>query len=195
MENVKDLMYYSSNLEETEENKKLYKTTHGFSDPGEQKVRNYNWRNVDLNSHSFGKTQEMERDGVKKSLMSDYFQGNLPKTIIVDKKLEDFRQATEDMLGKTKYKGTLNENIPHDFVFGIKSIKKNENNWNLAKCMYGDKTKKIETDKDLGKSIVYKSKLSTIQPKDFNNEIVYGTPSVRKDLPKKKNISVSDVTV
>lgn len=188
-------MYYSSNLEETEENKKLYKTTHGFSDPGEQKVRNYNWRNVDLNSHSFGKTQEMERDGVKKSLMSDYFQGNLPKTIIVDKKLEDFRQATEDMLGKTKYKGTLNENIPHDFVFGIKSIKKNENNWNLAKCMYGDKTKKIETDKDLGKSIVYKSKLSTIQPKDFNNEIVYGTPSVRKDLPKKKNISVSDVTV
>lgn len=127
--------------------------------------------------------------------MSDYVESAYPKTKIVEKRLEDFRQATEDMLGTTKYKGTLNDNIPEDHIFGVKSIKDEESNWNAGKCLYGEAGKIIEPDKDLGRSILHRSRLSARQPREYLPEKTFGVPSVRYDLPKKKNVSVNDITV
>lgn len=195
MQNVKELIYFCPNIDENEQTKRLYRTTHGFSDPGEQKNRNYNWKDIDKNSFLFGKPQEMELNGALKSLKSDNLEAQYPKTKIVDKKLEDFRQATEDMLGTSKYKGTMNPNLPEDFVFGVKSIKNDGNDWNLRKCLEGEANKKIEPDKDLGKSILHRSKLSSVQPREYDPNKTFGVPSVRVDLSRKKNASVSDVIV
>jgi hypothetical protein len=172
----------------------MYKTSHGFSDPGEQKDRNYKWI-IDKTQHSFGKEIEKEYDGAKKSLMNDKLNSDFPKTKIVPKRLEDFRQATEEGLGKTKYKGTFNQNICEDFIFGIPTIKDSENHWNLGKCIHGDSNRNIEPDQDLGRSVLHKSRLSARQPREYDPNKIFGTPSIRQDLPKNKNISFNDLNV
>lgn len=194
MSNLKDILYSCPNLDESQETKRMYKTTHGFSDPGEQKDRNYKW-NMDKTQHSFGKQIEMEYDGAKKSLMTDRLESDFPKTKIVTKRLEDFRQATEEGLGKTKYKGTLNPNLEEDFAFGVSTIKSSDNNWNLAKCIHGDSNRNIQADPDLGRSVQNKSRLSARQPREHDPNKTFGVPSIRRDLPSKKNVSVCDINV
>lgn len=131
-------------------------------------------------------------------MITDFLEASYPKTKIVDKRLEDFRQATDEMIGKSKFKGTVRSDIDENFVFGIKSIKGDEM-WNLGKCLHGDPDLQnpflVEPDKDLGKSIMHKSKLSAVQPKEYDPTKIFGVPSIRYDLPKKKNPSVNDITV
>ena len=187
-------MYSCPNITETEETKRMYKTTHGFSDPGEQKDRNYKW-NMDKTQHSFGKPIEKEYNGAKKSLMTDLLDADYPKTNIVTKRLEDYRKATEEGLGKTRYRGTVDPNLGEDFTFGTPSIKNVEDHWNLGKCLQGDENRNVEADSDLGRSTLYKSRLSARQPKEYDPNKTFGVASVREDLPKKKNVSVNDMNV
>lgn len=191
---MKEILYSCPNIEESEETKKMYRTTHGFSDPGEQYKRNYKW-NMNITNHSFGKEIEKEYDGAKKSLMSDTLESNFPNTKIVTKRLEDYREATEDKLGKTKYRGTINPNISEEFVFGSPTIKNSDNHWNAAKCIQGDFNRNVEPDSDLGKSTLYKSRLSARHPREYDPNKTFGVPSVRQDLPMKKIISVCDTNV
>jgi hypothetical protein len=125
-------------------------------------------------------------------------EASYPKTKIVDKRLEDFRQATDEMIGKSKFKGTIRSDLDHNFVFGTKSIKGDEM-WNMGKCLHGDPYTQtailLEADKDLGKSILHKSKLGAVQPKEYDPTKIFGVPSIRYDLNKNKNISVNDFTV
>ena len=192
----KDLIYARMNQQEDEKTLKMYQLTHGLTLPGEQKDRNYNWP-VDKNNHIFGKGVVIEKDGAKKSLRTDLLESEYPKTKIGDKRLEDFRQATSDMLGKSKFKGTLNNSIPQDFTFGVKSLK--ENNWNVGKCLNGDPNvlndKMLEVDPDLGKSVTYRSKNTTIWPKKTDYDRIFGVPCVRNDLKMKEQRSVCDLTV
>jgi len=178
--------------------KSQYKKSHWLSDPGEQINRDYKW-NVDKNTHVFGKPQAREVDGCKKSLENDLLDASYPKTIIVNKRLEDFRQAYSDMIGKTKFKGTLNSSINENNTFGFNKVSGSD--WDVAKCLHGDpneKTEKhLEPDPDLGKSFLYKSKLQNLHPKTPDPNRTYGVPSIRFDL--KKNItnlnSVTNYTV
>ena len=66
------------------------------------------------NDHKFGYFQEKELDGVKKSLRSDFLYNPYPQIKLVGKRFEVWRQATEDMLGKSKYYGTLDKRF-HDY--------------------------------------------------------------------------------
>ncbi len=131
-------------------------------------------------------------------MVTDYIEASYPKTKIVDKRLEDFRQATDDMIGKSKFKGTIKSDLDENLVFGVKSIKEDEM-WNLGKCLFGDPNSNIalflEADKDLGKSVLHKSKLGSVQPKEYDPAKIFGVPSIRFDLAKKKNPSVNDYTV
>jgi hypothetical protein len=176
--------------------KKLYTKTHGLTDPGEQKDRNYNWP-VDKNQHVFGRPQGIEMDGAKKSLRTDFLEADHPKTRIVDKRLEDYRQATNDMLGRGKFRGTLHPSIDENHVFGKKSII--GENWNASKCMHGDpeekNSKHYASDPDLGRSTLYRSKLTVVKPNTVPDDKVFGVPSVRHDLPPKKFTSINDNTV
>jgi len=192
---AKDLIY-APNIENSEEQKKNYEITHGLCDPGYQKNREYNWYDIDKKSHCFGKPQKREYNGAKNSLITDFQEAQYPKTKIVDKRLEDYRQATDDLIGKSKYRGTINPDIEEDHVFGKPSIKGGDL-WNIGRCINGDTNNPLllEEDKDLGRSISYKSKLPTIKPKEYDPNKIFGLPSIRYDLTKKKNPSVQDIKV
>jgi hypothetical protein len=127
---MKEILHNGDNIKEDETTKKLYYKTHGMTDPGQQNTRNYNW-NFDKNQHVFGKGFEKEQDGTKKSLQSDFLKQNYPNTIIAKKSLEDFRQANNDLIGTSKFRGTLNTNLPMDYRYGKKSIQ--GENWNVGK--------------------------------------------------------------
>ena len=192
--NLKEILYTCPNLNETEETKRMYKTTHGLTDPGEQTNRHYNW-SVDKNKHTFGLPQEKEYNGAKKSLMTDLLESQYPKTNIVTKRLEDYRKATTEVMGKTKYKGTVDPNLDEEFTFGVPSIKNVQDQWNIGKCLQGDVHVNNQNDTDLGRSVLHRSKLPSRQPKDFDPNKTFGVPSVREDLPKKRNVSVNDLIV
>lgn len=170
---------------------KLYQKTHGHTLPGEQLDRGYKWP-VDKHNHIFGISQNIEYDGCKKSLMSDRIGNEYMKTKIVDKHLEDFRQATMEPVGMRKCFGSLNQNLPLDFTYGVKSMK--DSNWNAAMCIYGNSTIRSEQDlipdSDLGKSFFHKSKLKSSLL--INSDRASGIPSIRSDL-KKANPSVADI--
>jgi hypothetical protein len=186
-------LIYAPHIENSEEQKKNYEITHGNCEPGHQKNREYNWYEIDKKSHAFGKPQKREYDGAKNSLITDYADAQYPKTILVEKRLEDFRQATDDLIGKSRYKGSMNPDIDDDHIYGKPSIKLNDM-WNGGKCIYGDINNPVlfEEDKDLGRSVTHKSKLSSIKPKEYDPNKIFGLPSIRYDLAKKKNISIKD---
>lgn len=193
---TKDLIYADMQQKESSPVRKMYQQSHGLTLPGEQKQRNYNWP-VNKDTHVFGKGEFIEKDGAKKSLCPDILESQFPKTKIGEKRLEDFRQATSDMLGRTKFRGALNNNLPHDYTFGVKSLK--ENNWNVGKCLNGDPNiltdKMLEPDSDLGKSVSYRFKNTNMHPSHSNFERNFGVPSVRSDLNAPKERSVCDLKV
>jgi hypothetical protein len=100
------------------------------------------------------------------------------------------------MIGKIKYKGTMKNDMDDVHIFGKPTIKGNDY-WNVGKCINGDFNNPplLEDDRDLGRSLCFKSKLSNIQPKEYDPNKIFGIPSIRYDLPKKRNISVQDKRV
>jgi len=192
--NAKDLIYNCGPLKESDEVKKLYYKTHGVTDPGEQSQRGFKF-NVDPNTHKFGYFQEKELDGVKKSLGTDYLYNPYPQTQIVDKRLEDFRQATDDHLAKSKFYGTLDKKYyNNDIPFGKPS---SFQDWNAGKCIHGDETSRnkqnMKEDIDLGKDVHNSYKLKNKQPSERDVNRVYGVPTIRDDLPVKQLKSVTDI--
>lgn len=97
-----------------------YAKTHGHTEPGEQKNREYNWP-VDKTRFVFGKPQPIELDGCKKSLRTDKLESEFPLTKLIDKRLEDYRQASTQQLGISTFKGTMRSDLPDDFRFGVKT--------------------------------------------------------------------------
>jgi hypothetical protein len=195
--NTKDLIYSNNIFVEDEKTRKMYNLTHGLTEPGEQKDRNYKW-NFDKNTHVFGKPETMEKDGTKKSLQTDLLFSEYPQTKIGNKRLEDFRQATSSLVGTGKFKGTLNDNIPHNHAFGTRTMK--DGNWNVGKCLSGNmdtnNRSMLTHDVDLGKSFNYTNKNKKLHPTDLiNGHRLFGVPSVRTDLQQKGFRSVSDYTV
>ena len=69
--------------------------------------------------------------------------------------------------------------------------------WNMGKCINGDADNPnlLEADIDLGRSINHKSKLPVNRPKDFDPNKIFGVPSIRYDLTKKKIPSVQNIKV
>jgi hypothetical protein len=191
--NAKDLIYYGVN-DEHDKIKLLYYKSHGVTDPGQQSTRFYKW-NFDPKTHKFGYFQQGEIDGAKNSLKSDTLFNPYPQTKLVNKRYEDFRQATEDMLGKGKYFGSLNPNLyDENHTFGKES--KLGDAWNAGRCIHGDETtvtpESVKSDVDLGRSWRFGSRLKSLQPTQTDLNRIYGIPSIRRDLQKKKIKSVSD---
>ena len=202
--NAKDIIYSGPN-EENDYVKKLYYKSHGITSPGQQNTRYYNW-NFDPNNHVFGYGEKKENDAVLKSLRSDFLLNPYPQTKLIEKRAEDFRIANEDLLGKGKFHGTLNYKYFDDenHIFGQKS--KLGDAWNVGRCIHGDEStinkSALLPDEDLGKSCFYNNnkRLKNCKSQNLNNDEidynrVYGTPSIRRDLPKpKRGKSVCDFT-
>ena len=184
-------------MNESEETNDLYRKTHNLTKPGEQKNRKYNWP-VNKDNFAFGKTEPKETEGTKKSLCNDFLNANYPITKIAKKNLEDFRQATTDMVGKPKFKGTLNLTYADGFTFGLKSII--GANWNVGKCIHGDPTIDMtKADPDLSMTFQNRSKLKSVQrmreSRSVESNRIFGIPSIRSDLNYDTDkISVSNFT-
>jgi hypothetical protein len=196
--NAKEILYSNGELTETQDTKRLYNKTHGHTEPGEQRNRNYDW-NIDKDNHVFGRPQVREFDGAKNTLMSDRQEGNFPKTVLVNKRSEDYRQATNDMLGKGKFRGTMNEQVVNNegFAFGIRTINDGNDVWNVGKLIHGNvnSQREVDPDIDLGKSTTYKSKLKTQVPHTPDPRRSFGVPSIRNDIPKKTKESFTNKMV
>lgn len=165
--------------------------THNITDPGEQKTRDYRW-NFDKTKHVFGKPGDIELNGAQKTLNFDSREAAYPQTVFVSKRVEDFRQATNDMLGRAKFRGTVDEKIINNqnFAFGKKS-NTGADVWNVGKLLHGEPTQnKLEPDKDLGKINIHKSKLSCQVPNTPDPRRSFGVPTVRTDIPKKTKDSL-----
>merc|ERR1712072_810588 len=141
-------------IEKDPEVQALYIKTHGNYECGQQKDRNYNWK-FDPKTHVFGKAKNVPENGAKNCLQPDFATNEFPRTRIVKKNVEDYRNFRQESIGKVKnIAQTTTPNIGDNHVFGFTSKIKDE--WDAAKCIAGEPTsKEVETDRDLGRSVQF----------------------------------------
>lgn len=118
------------------------------------------------------------------------FETAFPKTIIVKKTVEDFRQTSYDQVGLSKNLGQGDLPVQEETRFGVPNSASAET-WNAARCINGEPTdKQLEPDHDLGHCVKPGSR--NITRRDEDESRVFGCPSIRVDIPKKKLKSVAD---
>lgn len=112
-----------------------------------------------------------------------------PKTVIVQKTVEDHKAVSHDILGQSKNLGQGQLPIGEETAFGVKTMGNDQ--WNAAMCLNGDPTEdQIVPDKDLGKSIRVGCRNEVRKPEDVDR--IFGAPSIRLDIPFKEKKSVAD---
>lgn len=178
-ESAKDVLYPEDGHREARNRKE---------DPGVQKERAYNW-NMDHTKHKFGYAETKVLNGAAHSLHPERLESKFPKTVIVKKTVEDFKQVAHDILGKSKNLGQGEVPIDRDHAFGISTI--GNDAWNAAKCIHGEPgEKEIQPDNDLGRSTKPGCMNEVRNEEDINR--VFGTPSIRLDIPYKEKKSMAD---
>jgi len=96
-------------------------------------------------------------------------------------------------LGKPKNLGQGKPPVPEEHAFGVKNLV-GGNIWNVGKCISGEPTEKeLEPDRDLGKSVKPGARNVVRKPEDENR--IFGTPTVRTDIPFKEKRSIADYNV
>lgn len=167
---------------EQEEDKERYKKTHGAFDPGEPLNRNYVWpEKVKNNAHfMFGTTESTTGNnnsagaGAKTALTMDLEKdGTFPRTRVVNRTSEDYRQVANDKLsiGRNMMQGR--PPVPAGHCFGVKSGSDSEHAGDLMRGFYTPAEQK--PDQDLGKCTVKGRR-------NFHTKRPFGVASVRHDL-------------
>lgn len=178
-ENAKDILYPLGGHKE-EKNRD--------NDPAVQKDRKYDWK-LDTAQHRFGYAEGKVLNGAAHSLHPERKEGSFPKTVIIRKTVEDFKQVAHDILGKPKNLGQGKPPVPDDHVFGATTA--GSDAWNAAKCIHGEPTEKeIQPDTDLGRSTKLGCRNEVRSEQDVDR--VFGVPSIRLDIPYKQKKSVAD---
>jgi hypothetical protein len=156
--------------------------------PATQTDRKYEW-NIDTKKHNFGYAEAKVLNGAAYSLHPERRDGGFPKTVIIQKTVEDFKQVAHDILGKPKNLGQGKPPVTDDHAYGVSSI--GNDAWNAAKCMHGEPTEQeVMPDSDLGKCTKAGCRNEVRDEKD--NDRVFGAPTIRLDIPYKEKKSVAD---
>jgi hypothetical protein len=178
-ENAKDVLYPHGGHREDRNR---------MNDPATQKNRDYNW-NIDTKQHAFGYAESKVLNGAAHCLHPERKEGSFPKTVIVKKTVEDFKQVAHDILGKPKNLGQGKVPVSEDHAFGVSTL--GNDAWNAAKCIHGEPTEKeVQPDDDLGRST--KPGCRNTVRKDEDIDRTFGTPTIRLDIPYKEKRSVAD---
>jgi hypothetical protein len=83
--------------------------------------------------------------------------------------------------------------VPPEQAFGVRNMA-SPNMWNAAMCIHGEPTEKeLQPDSDLGKS--NKPGCRNVVRKPEDEARVFGTPTIRTDIPYKEKRSVADYNV
>ena len=170
----------------------LYRKTHGNFGPGEQKLRNYEWK-LNPAEHRFGFAEKKNLNGAQKALQAERLEEEFPKTVIVKQTLGDFKAVSSDILGVSKNLGQGQTDRGKNFVHGIANVQ-GEDTWNAARCIHGEPTADtIAPDHDLGKSVRRNCRNLVRRNEDAHRS--FGLPTVRNDIPLKAFKGVADFQV
>jgi EF-hand domain-containing family member B len=175
-------------IEKDPEIQALYIKTHGNFECGQQRDRKYNWK-FDPKTHVFGKKFFVPENGAKNCLQPDFAQDEFPRTRIVKKNVEDYRNFRQEPIGKVKNQAqTTTTTIKEGHAFGFTSKIKDE--WDAAKCISGEPTEKeVETDFNLGKSVQFGYRTT---PHPGDEDRVFGVPTIRSDIKQPECASIAD---
>lgn len=75
----------------------MYRNTHGNYQPGEQKSRQYNWTNINVEQHRFGKIEERPNNQMQQILQQE--PRDFVQTTLIRKNQEDFKNYRDDPIG------------------------------------------------------------------------------------------------
>lgn len=171
---------------EAPEIRALYSKSHGLTDAGEQMQRNYTWH-VDKEQHRFGRPEPQQRNGVAMALQPESYANLYPPTLIVDKTVENYRNATHEALGTGKNLGQGRPPVPEGFAYGSN---KRQVEWSAAQCIYGAPTpKELAPDSNLGRAT--RAGFRNIV-KEGDQVRVFGVPTIRSDMSSKQQKSLAD---
>lgn len=171
---------------ENPEVKQMYYKSHGVTDAAEQMSRNYQWP-FDKSEHRFGHYEPPELNGVSIALRPEVNGGSHPKTEIIQKTVEDYRNSNHEELGRSKNLGTGKLPVPENHIFGVPTYKEP---WDAGQCIRGKPAANdLMPDKDLGKTNRFGFRNSV---KDGDEARQFGVPTIRKDILKKDFKSVAD---
>mmetsp|Transcript_10706 Transcript_10706/g.31838 ORF Transcript_10706/g.31838 Transcript_10706/m.31838 type:complete len:427 (+) Transcript_10706:2-1282(+) len=171
-----------------------YKKSHASYAPGEQRRRNYSWNTqegeLDPSVFRFGKPGDAtEHNAIYYALhpKEDPFVPNAPT--IMSKALEDYKEVTQEQLGKPKPVGHGDPARPApEDGFGMPSKRKGEDDWNARQCLEGQYTLEMQRpDVDLGCAV--RPGWRNIQPEDDRS---FGIPNIRTDVRPPVVKSVAD---
>jgi len=168
---------------DTEEQRALYRKTHGSVEPGEQHCRNYAYpRSVTGNpGFRFGNYGRAEADkhgrglGAKAALSMETGQepGSLPSTTIVKASLDAYQKVAHDHLGASRSLKQNAQPLPPGHAYGAKSFRDDVSAGVLIGGFYA--AEEQMPDHDLGKCTVPGRR-------NMPTDRAFGTPSVRRDL-------------
>jgi hypothetical protein len=150
--------------------------------------RNYDWKDIDPETHRFGKVLiRNEQYGVRDALSFEE-----PKTTVGSKRFVQMKDARGDPLGRARNpRGNL-RNLPETHTFGHASQR---DSWGAKRCIRGDYDVQDQLpDKDLGKTGYTHSRiLRKVRQKDgIDPNRRHGLPSLRSDVPAPAFRSVAD---
>lgn len=100
LESAKDMLYPmgGAHIHENKDTHAMYRKTHGNYAPGEQKQRDYNWK-FEPADHAFGYGEKRVLNGAALALHNERHEEAYPKTVIVQKTVEDHKAVSADILG------------------------------------------------------------------------------------------------
>lgn len=123
---------------------------------------------------------------------------SFPKTDLIQKNIEDFRDYAKDHIGKVKNLGQTEHLQQNNQIFGKNP--KPSDVWHAKECIMGEATfQENYKDDALGMFLFTKTKkLGRATKFGFRNKTrngdenrIFGTPSIRDDIGKPKQISVA----
>ncbi|ETV98019.1 hypothetical protein H310_09320 [Aphanomyces invadans] len=179
-DSAKDVLY-AMPFNETAESRALYKRSHGSSEPGEQKNRQYLNVPADLHKMRFGAHKRKDEGGVD-AILNPEMDDHVSKVVIAQKNVEDMKN-TMDMLGKPRNLG-FNRATSPDHVFGLKPARGGPD---AAVSIHGTYSfEEQQPDADLGKPVNRGWMNASDEQRSF------GVPSIRSDVTPPAKRSIAD---
>lgn len=160
---------------ETKEVKDMYAKTHGNYGPGQSVNRRYDWPEEirDSPHFAFGLSDNVERGGAGTGAKSALTMDDGLKSCIISQDAVNFKQASTDVLSKSKCSTHCVPPVPIGHYYGVSS---KEDECDAAMLLRGQYSVSEQMpDKDLGRCIIPGRR-------NFLTEAPLGIPSIRHDI-------------